>query len=86
MCFIVLPADISDDAVREHFAECGDVVAVRIVRDRQTGMGKGFGYILFEVRMYGTLKTLGILQNLSWDLRLWPFLTFCYFGYVYGKW
>uniref|UniRef100_A0A8C3CK42 RNA binding motif protein 34 n=1 Tax=Cairina moschata TaxID=8855 RepID=A0A8C3CK42_CAIMO len=48
VCFIVLPADISDDAVREHFAECGDVVAVRIVRDRQTGMGKGFGYILFE--------------------------------------
>ncbi|KAM9196769.1 RNA-binding protein 34 [Mergus octosetaceus] len=43
-----LSYDISDDAVREHFADCGDVVAVRIVRDRQTGMGKGFGYILFE--------------------------------------
>uniref|UniRef100_A0A8B9ELV3 RNA binding motif protein 34 n=1 Tax=Anser cygnoides TaxID=8845 RepID=A0A8B9ELV3_ANSCY len=38
----------NDDAVRDHFADCGDVVAVRIVRDRQTGMGKGFGYILFE--------------------------------------
>ncbi|XP_068795094.1 RNA-binding protein 34 [Struthio camelus] len=43
-----LSYDISDDAVREHFSDCGDVVAVRIVRDRQTGMGKGFGYILFE--------------------------------------
>ncbi|NXC46501.1 RBM34 protein, partial [Penelope pileata] len=43
-----LSYDISDDAVREHFADCGDVVAVRIVRDRQTGMGKGFGYVLFE--------------------------------------
>ncbi|KAM8809795.1 RNA-binding protein 34 [Eudromia elegans] len=43
-----LSYDISDDAVREHFADCGDIVAVRIVRDRQTGMGKGFGYILFE--------------------------------------
>ncbi|XP_021245688.1 RNA-binding protein 34 [Numida meleagris] len=43
-----LAYDISDNAVREHFADCGDVVAVRIVRDRQTGMGKGFGYVLFE--------------------------------------
>ncbi|XP_049687467.1 RNA-binding protein 34 [Accipiter gentilis] len=43
-----LSYDISDDAVREHFSVCGGVVAVRIVRDRKTGLGKGFGYILFE--------------------------------------
>ncbi|NXW15511.1 RBM34 protein, partial [Circaetus pectoralis] len=43
-----LSYDISDDAVREHFSVCGDVVAVRIVRDRKTGLGKGFGYVLFE--------------------------------------
>ncbi|NXJ06697.1 RBM34 protein, partial [Odontophorus gujanensis] len=43
-----LAYDISDSAVREHFADCGEVVAVRIVRDRQSGMGKGFGYVLFE--------------------------------------
>ncbi|NXL34075.1 RBM34 protein, partial [Glaucidium brasilianum] len=48
ICVIVLPADISDDAVREHFSVCGGVVAVRIVRDRKTGLGKGFGYVLFE--------------------------------------
>uniref|UniRef100_A0A8D0FHY0 RNA binding motif protein 34 n=1 Tax=Strix occidentalis caurina TaxID=311401 RepID=A0A8D0FHY0_STROC len=38
----------NDDAVREHFSVCGGVVAVRIVRDRKTGLGKGFGYVLFE--------------------------------------
>ncbi|KAK2522555.1 Rbm34 [Columba livia] len=43
-----LSYDISNDAVREHFAVCGEVVAVRIVRDRKTGLGKGFGYVLFE--------------------------------------
>ncbi|NWS70373.1 RBM34 protein, partial [Crotophaga sulcirostris] len=43
-----LSYDISDDAVREHFSVCGGVVAVRIVRDRKTGLGKGFGYVLFE--------------------------------------
>ncbi|NXQ64893.1 RBM34 protein, partial [Anthoscopus minutus] len=43
-----LPYDICDDAVREHFHVCGDVVGVRVVRDWRTGLGKGFGYILFE--------------------------------------
>ncbi|NWI29761.1 RBM34 protein, partial [Sula dactylatra] len=43
-----LSYDINDDAVREHFSVCGGVVAVRIVRDRKTGLGKGFGYVLFE--------------------------------------
>lgn len=49
--FLVLPADIRDDAVREHFHVCGDIVGVRVVRDRRTGLGKGFGYVLFEVRV-----------------------------------
>ncbi|KFP27359.1 RNA-binding protein 34, partial [Colius striatus] len=43
-----LSYDISDEVVRQHFTVCGDVVAVRVVRDRQTGVGKGFGYVLFE--------------------------------------
>ncbi|KFQ18112.1 RNA-binding protein 34, partial [Merops nubicus] len=43
-----LPYDVSDDAVREHFAVCGAIVAVRLVRDRNTGLGKGFGYVRFE--------------------------------------
>ncbi|NXX35736.1 RBM34 protein, partial [Nicator chloris] len=40
--------DIRDDAVREHFRVCGDIVGVRVVRDSRTGLGKGFGYVLFE--------------------------------------
>ncbi|XP_014118775.1 PREDICTED: RNA-binding protein 34, partial [Pseudopodoces humilis] len=43
-----LSYDICDDAVREHFHDCGDVVGVRVVRDWRTGLGKGFGYVLFE--------------------------------------
>ncbi|NXE21105.1 RBM34 protein, partial [Ardeotis kori] len=43
-----LSYDISDDVVRDHFSICGDVVAVRVVRDKTTGLGKGFGYVLFE--------------------------------------
>ncbi|XP_048341924.1 RNA-binding protein 34 isoform X2 [Sphaerodactylus townsendi] len=43
-----LPYDIDDDTVRQHFSECGTVTGVRIVRDRNTGIGKGFGYVLFK--------------------------------------
>ncbi|XP_042301939.1 RNA-binding protein 34 [Sceloporus undulatus] len=43
-----LPYDIDDDTVRNHFSECGSVTSVRIVRDRNTGTGKGFGYVLFK--------------------------------------
>ncbi|XP_033368557.1 RNA-binding protein 34 isoform X2 [Parus major] len=43
-----LSYDICDDAVREHFHDCGEVVGVRVVRDCRTGLGKGFGYVLFE--------------------------------------
>ncbi|NXF19926.1 RBM34 protein, partial [Rhodinocichla rosea] len=42
-----LSYDICDDTVREHFQDCGDIVGVRVVRDRTTGLGKGFGYVLF---------------------------------------
>ncbi|XP_013908856.1 PREDICTED: RNA-binding protein 34 [Thamnophis sirtalis] len=43
-----LPYEIDDETVRNHFLECGNVTGVRIVRDRSTGIGKGFGYVLFE--------------------------------------
>ncbi|XP_030627221.1 RNA-binding protein 34 [Chanos chanos] len=43
-----LPYDITELPFRQHFEECGTVEAVRLVRDKDSGMGKGFGYILFE--------------------------------------
>uniref|UniRef100_A0A8C2UU99 RNA-binding protein 34 n=1 Tax=Chinchilla lanigera TaxID=34839 RepID=A0A8C2UU99_CHILA len=43
-----LPYKVEETAVEEHFLDCGSIVAVRIVRDPVTGVGKGFGYVLFE--------------------------------------
>lgn len=43
-------SDIDELAFRRHFEECGSVEAVRLVRDQNSGLGKGFGYILFEVQ------------------------------------
>ena len=42
--------ELTEATLREHFEGCGAVTAVRLIRDKNTGLGKGFGYILFEVR------------------------------------
>ncbi|KAJ2077102.1 nuclear localization sequence binding protein [Coemansia sp. RSA 988] len=38
----------TEEGIRQAFAECGNVVSVRIVTDRDTGRPKGFGYIEFD--------------------------------------
>ncbi|CAI9177429.1 unnamed protein product [Rangifer tarandus platyrhynchus] len=43
-----LPYKVEESAVEKHFLACGNVVAVRIVRDQVTAVGRGFGYVLFE--------------------------------------
>lgn len=44
-----LPFDIETEAVWEHFSQCGDVVNVRVVRDKKTNFGKGIAYVRFKV-------------------------------------
>ncbi|XP_038130527.1 RNA-binding protein 34 isoform X1 [Cyprinodon tularosa] len=43
-----LAFDLKELALRQHFEPCGTVEAVRLVRDAKSGLGKGFGYVLFE--------------------------------------
>ena len=45
-----LPFDITEDDVITHFSKCGKIDNVRIVRDAQTGIGKGFCYVNFIKR------------------------------------
>lgn len=42
--------DIREDDLINHFSQCGAVNHVRIVRDRATGMGKGFAFVAFDER------------------------------------
>jgi len=44
-----LTVDTEEEPLRQVFNDCGEIKAVRIVRDSKTGLGKGFGFILFEV-------------------------------------
>jgi RNA recognition motif-containing protein len=43
-------AAINDEELRSHFESAGTVKRVRIVRDSATFMGKGFGFVEFEVQ------------------------------------
>ena len=44
-----LPFDAEDEGLFLHFQECGSIRDIRIVRDRVTGLGMGFGYVNFDV-------------------------------------
>ena len=41
--------DITENELWDHFQDCGEIENVRVIRDSKTGMGKGFGYIKFQV-------------------------------------
>ncbi|XP_063613665.1 RNA-binding protein 34-like [Penaeus indicus] len=43
-----LPFDANEEEVREIFLDCGAIENVRIVRDKELGSGKGFGYVNFQ--------------------------------------
>ncbi|CAG2163911.1 unnamed protein product, partial [Oppiella nova] len=43
-----LPFVVREDQLYDTFKECGDIEAVRVVRDAKTGVGKGFGFITFK--------------------------------------
>ena len=46
-----LPFNIEDEALWTHFGQCGKIKDVRIIRDSNNGLGKGFGYVNFEVKV-----------------------------------
>ncbi len=51
-------SDVEEEALHAHFADCGQVDNVRIIRDNKTGLGKGFGYIHFDVSLHILLNCM----------------------------
>jgi len=43
-----LSSDVTDEDIRTHFAALGNVTSATIIRDKLTGMGKGFGFVEME--------------------------------------
>lgn len=40
--------DTTDDGLREFFSKFGNVISATIIKDRNTGRAKGFGFVEFE--------------------------------------
>lgn len=40
--------EVTEDAIREAFQECGDIYSVRFAQDRESGEFRGFGHIDFD--------------------------------------
>lgn len=57
-----LPLDVSEEALWTAFSDCGAVTGVRVVRDKKSGIGKGFAYVAFQER--STVK-LALMLNSS---------------------
>ncbi|XP_075536053.1 uncharacterized protein LOC142571516 [Dermacentor variabilis] len=69
-----LAHEIQDEELWKLFAECGDVAAVRLVRDKVTGMGKGFGFVTFKQLDGATLALEMTGRELSGrPIRVSPF-------------
>ncbi len=54
-----LPFKVSQDELRKLFSAYGEVKAVRLVRDRQTGRARGFGFVeMYEADAARAIKAL----------------------------
>mmetsp|Transcript_56408 Transcript_56408/g.101106 ORF Transcript_56408/g.101106 Transcript_56408/m.101106 type:complete len:731 (-) Transcript_56408:176-2368(-) len=42
-----LPFDAEEDDIRDAFRRCGDIVNIQVIKDRETGKSRGFGFITF---------------------------------------
>lgn len=40
-----LPYTLTDAQLQEHFAQVGTVLSAKVITDRYTGQGKGFGFV-----------------------------------------
>ena len=64
-----LPFDADEERVRLVFSTCGDIESIRIVRDSKSGVGKGFGFVLFTDRS-GVMFACRQTKKLKMDGRL----------------
>ena len=55
-----LPYRANEEAVSSHFSEQGNVVSVRLMKDRRTGKRKGYGFVEVESK-----NAESIIKNLN---------------------
>lgn len=40
-----LPYDLTDSQLEEHFAQIGKILSAKVIIDKYSGQGKGFGFV-----------------------------------------
>ena len=55
------------EAVQEHFEQQGNVVSVRLMKDRRTGKRKGYGFV--EMNTKGAVKAIKNLNDSTFQER-----------------
>lgn len=43
-----LPFSTTDEELKEHFSQAGNVTDAKVIMDRMTGRSRGFGFVEFE--------------------------------------
>lgn len=73
-----LSYSVSEDEIKEFFGDCGDITDLVLIKDRETGRSKGFGFVTFDsqqaaesaVKKSGSqLSSRAIKVNLAQDKR-----------------
>lgn len=62
-----LPYRADEAAVQEHFEQQGNVVSVRLMKDRRTGKRKGYGFV--EMNTKGAVKAIKNLNDSTFQER-----------------
>lgn len=63
-----LPFTITNERLREALQQCGEIEGTRVVRDKKTGCGKGFGFVLFKEKS-GVMFALKQAKSIEIDGR-----------------
>lgn len=63
-----LSYNVTDAQLEEHFATVGKVLSAKVIKDRYSGEGKGFGFVEMETPE-DAKKAMDKLNNTSLDNR-----------------
>jgi RNA recognition motif-containing protein len=59
----------TDTELQDHFSQCGTVVSAKIIRDRDTGLSRGFGFVEMATAEEAQ-KAIDMLNNQPLEGRL----------------
>ncbi len=53
-----LPFNVTEDDVRDLFAQFGEVTSVKFIKDRETGRFRGFGFVIMNAGVDEAIREL----------------------------